>query len=205
MDSNSWLLYVLLVALILGGGYFAGAEIAFASCNKIRLKTQAETGDPRSRTALYISEHFDNALTTLLIGNNITHIAAASVATLIATRLFGTSAEVTLWCTVISTLIVFLFSEMIPKSFANDRSETAALFAAKSLRFLMPYQAFAKSLRFYIRWAKRFFHIALQPRRLCGCAFRFFFPQRHVLHAQRISRFQTVLSPKRRIRPLFEL
>ena len=52
MDSNSWLLYVLLVALIIGGGYFAGAEIAFASCNKIRLKTQAEAGDSRSKTAL---------------------------------------------------------------------------------------------------------------------------------------------------------
>ena len=67
MDSDSWLLYVLLFALILGGGYFAGAEIAFASSNKIRLKTQAESGDARAKTAVYISDHFDNALTTLLI------------------------------------------------------------------------------------------------------------------------------------------
>ena len=145
-DSGVIVLIVLFVVFVVLGAYFAGSESAFSAMNKIRIKTKAEDGDKRAKSAVYISNNFDKALTTLLIGNNITHIAAASVATLIATRLFGTSAEVTLWCTVISTLIVFLFSEMIPKSFANDRSETSALMAAKPLRFLMkvffPFVAF---------------------------------------------------------------
>ena len=138
-DSGGGLavLIVLFVVFVVLGAYFGGSESAFSAMNKIRIKAKADDGDKRAKSAVYISNNFDKALTTLLIGNNITHIAAASVATLIATRLFGTSAEVTLWCTVISTLIVFLFSEMIPKSFANDRSETSALLAAKSLRFLM--------------------------------------------------------------------
>ena len=136
-DSGIIVLIVLFVVFVVLGAYFGGSESAFSAMNKIRIKAKADDGDKRAKSALYIANNFDKALSTLLIGNNITHIAAASVATLIATRLFGTSAEVTLWCTVISTLIVFLFSEMIPKSFANDRSETAALFAAKSLRFLM--------------------------------------------------------------------
>ena len=135
MDSNSWLLYVLLVALILGGGYFAGAEIAFASCNKIRLKTQAETSDPRSRTALYISEHFDNALTTLLIGNNIMHIGCSSLATLLATHLWGPSSVGP--TTIVITLVVFFISEMLPKSFCRSHADSMVLFFAGSLRFLM--------------------------------------------------------------------
>ena len=135
MDSNSWLLYVLLVALIIGGGYFAGAEIAFASCNKIRLKTQAEAGDSRSKTALFISEHFDNALTTLLIGNNIMHIGCSSLATLLATHLWGPSSIGP--TTLVITLVVFFISEMLPKSFCRSHADMMVLFFAGSLRFLM--------------------------------------------------------------------
>ena len=79
MDGGSWLPYILLVLLILGGGYFAGAEISFASFNKIRLRNYAEGGDRRAKKALYISNHFDKALTTLLIGNNLMHIGCADV------------------------------------------------------------------------------------------------------------------------------
>ena len=135
MDSDSWLLYVLLVALILGGGYFAGAEIAFASCNKIRLKTQAESGSARAKTAIFISEHFDNALTTLLIGNNIMHIGWSSLATLLATRLWGPGSVGA--TTVAITLIVFFVSEMLPKSFCRSHADTVVLAFAGSLRFLM--------------------------------------------------------------------
>ncbi len=131
------LLVVLFVLFVIGGAFFGGTESAFSAMNRIRMKSKADDGDKRAKNAVFISSNFDKALTTLLIGNNITHIAAASVATLIATRLFGASDTVSLVCTVITTLVVFLFSEMIPKAFANDRSESAALFSAGFLRFLM--------------------------------------------------------------------
>ena len=130
-------LVLLFVFFVVLGAYFGGAESAFSSMNKIRIKSKADDGDRRAKNAMYIASNFDRALTTLLIGNNITHIAAASVAAVIAARLFGTSDRVTLICTVVTTLVVFLFSEMIPKAFANDRSETASLFAANSLKVLM--------------------------------------------------------------------
>ena len=135
MDSNSWSLYVLLAALILGGGYFAGAEIAFASCNKIRLKTQAEAGNRTAQTAIYISEHFDNALTTLLIGNNIMHIGCSSLATLLANKLWGPSSVGP--TTIVITLVVFFVSEMLPKSFCRSHADQVVLWLAGSLRFLM--------------------------------------------------------------------
>ncbi|MBQ7969245.1 MAG: HlyC/CorC family transporter [Clostridia bacterium] len=128
------LLFVLFVA---GGGYFGGSESAFSAMNKIRIKSKAENGDKKAKNAVFIANNFEKALTTLLIGNNITHIAAASVATLIAAELFEMTDAVTWACTIITTFIVFLFSEMIPKSFANDRSETTALLFSGSLRFLM--------------------------------------------------------------------
>ena len=133
MDGGSWLPYILLVLLILGGGYFAGAEISFASFNKIRLRNYAEGGDRRAKKALYISNHFDKALTTLLIGNNLMHIGCASLATLIATRLWGVGAVA--YSTVVITVVVFLISEMIPKSFAKAYSERFALSVSGSLYF----------------------------------------------------------------------
>ncbi|MBQ6702479.1 MAG: HlyC/CorC family transporter [Clostridia bacterium] len=131
------LLVLLFVLFVVGGGYFGGAESAFSAMNKIRIKSKADNGDKKAKNAMHISNNFEKALTTLLIGNNITHIAAASVATLIFTRLFGMSGAKQWICTAVTTFIVFLFSEMIPKSFANDRSETVALMFAGSLRFLM--------------------------------------------------------------------
>ena len=161
-------LVILFAIFVILGAYFGGAESAFSAMNRIRVKAKADDGDRRAKNAMFIASNFDRALTTLLIGNNLTHIAAASVATVIATRLFGASDRVTLICTVVTTLTVFLFSEMIPKAFANDRSETAALFAAGSLRFLMkvlaPLSAFFGLISsVFTRIADRFVHREEEP------------------------------------------
>ena len=137
ISSGTGLLIALFVIFLCFSAYFSGTECGFSSMNKIRIKSKADEGDKRAKTAMYISNNYERALTTLLIGNNIVNIAAASVSTLIATRIFGTSNTVTVLCTVITTLIVFLFGEMIPKAFASDRTETTCIATAKSLRFFM--------------------------------------------------------------------
>lgn len=134
MGSDSWY-YVLLFFLILGGGYFAGSEIAYASVNKIRIKNYAEDGDARAKKALYILNNFDKSISTLLVGNNLMHIGAATTATVIATRTWGQGAVA--YSTLITTLVVFLVSEMIPKNLAKSRNEDFALAVAESLYVLM--------------------------------------------------------------------
>ena len=134
MGSDSWY-YVLLFFLILGGGYFAGSEIAYASVNKIRIKNYAEDGDTRAKKALYILNNFDKSISTLLVGNNLMHIGAATTATVIATRTWGQGAVA--YSTLITTLVVFLVSEMIPKNLAKSRNEDFALAVAESLYVLM--------------------------------------------------------------------
>ena len=140
-DGDSTIpLWLLVIFFLLAGAYFAGAESAFAAVNKIKVKSKAEEGNKRAKRALYILNHFEKALTTLLVGNNITHIAAASVATIIAARMFAGKVDgvgFTVACTAASTAVIFLFSEMIPKSFANDRAETLSLSSSGSLIFFM--------------------------------------------------------------------
>lgn len=134
MDGDGWPRVILLIILLLGAAYCASAEIAFASLNKIRVKNLADKGDKRAINALYVTDNFDKALTTLLIGNNITHIGFASLVTLIVTQAWGTTAVK--YATVVSTIIVFLFSEMIPKSYAKSNLDYA-LRVSNSLSMLI--------------------------------------------------------------------
>ncbi len=141
------ILSVTFIILIILGGYFGGAETAFTAVNRIKMKALAEGGDRRAKAVLSIVDKFDLALTTLLIGNNITHIGAGAVSVALVLHLwdngegiFGNISQDTasfLYGTVIATVLVFLFAEMIPKSKANDRCDTLALRYAHSLRFLM--------------------------------------------------------------------
>ena len=144
MDGDSirlFLLLIVFVALVSCSGYFSGAESAYTTLNKIRIKSQADEGDRKAKRALYITNHFERALTTILVGNNIVNIAAASVATVIAAQLLGGSRldedTINIICTVYVTVVVFTFGEMIPKSLAGDRSESIGLLFALPLRLLM--------------------------------------------------------------------
>lgn len=135
MDDGSRLPWIIAIALLFFAAYFAVAETAFASVSRNKIKTAADHGDPRGKSALWVLERFDRAISTLLIGTNIVHIAAASLVTVAVTRRWGLSA-VTL-STVLTTIAVFFAGEMLPKSIAKKYSEKCALATAGSLRTLM--------------------------------------------------------------------
>ena len=136
MDIDTyWILFALLLFLIIGGGYFAASETAFASVNPLRIRQRAENGETRAKRAQYILDHFNKALSTLLIGNNIMHIGTAAISTYLVTQLWGEG--YTVYSTIVTTVVVFLVSEMIPKQFAKDKPEMMALLFAPSMRILM--------------------------------------------------------------------
>ena len=147
MGSDSIPLWIIFFICVVGGAYFAATESSFSAVNKIKVKALADDGNKRAQGVIYILNKFEKALTTLLLGNNVTKIAGASVFTLLATDIFRErfnkteafldSFAFSMICSIMSTVIIFLFSEMIPKSFANDRSESVSLFFQGSLRFLM--------------------------------------------------------------------
>ena len=135
MDDGSRLSWILAVVFLFFAAYFAVAETAFASVSRNKIKTAAERGDPRAKNALWILDRFDRAISTLLIGTNIVHIAVASLVTVAVTRRWGLSA-VTL-STILTTIAVFFAGEMLPKSIAKKYSLKGALVTAGSLRMFM--------------------------------------------------------------------
>ena len=135
MDDGSILSVLIILALLLFADYFAVCETSFAAVSRIRLKTAMERGDRRANKAMYVCEHFDKAITTILIGTNLVHLSCASYVTVLVTRRWGLSA-VTL-STFVTTLVVFFVGEMLPKSIAKKYSLRLALGTASSLVFFM--------------------------------------------------------------------
>ena len=135
MDDGSRSTWLIVFLLLLAAMLFAVMETAFASVSRVRLKTGAEKGDKRAVRALYVTEHFDRAITTLLICTNIVHLATASIVTVYVTKRWGVSAVSI--STLITTLVVFFFGEMLPKSIARKYSEPLSLATAGALCMLM--------------------------------------------------------------------
>ena len=138
MDGDSSSIYlsaIIILILLFFAAYFAACETAFAAVSRVRLKVEADRGDRRARRAAFVTEHFDKAITTILIGTNIVHLAAAAYVTVLVTRRWGVNA-VTL-STVVTTVVVFFAGEMLPKSIARKYSERVSLGTAGSLCFFM--------------------------------------------------------------------
>ena len=135
MDDGSILSVLIILALLLFADYFAVCETSFAAVSRIRLKTAMERGDRRANKAMYVCEHFDKAITTILIGTNIVHLSCASYVTVLVTRRWGLGAVTV--STFVTTLVVFFVGEMLPKSIAKKYSLRLALGTASSLVFFM--------------------------------------------------------------------
>ena len=125
----------LIVILITMSALFSSSETAFSSVNKIRLKNYAAQGDQKAKKALKIANSFDDALTAILIGNNIVNIASASIGTVFFTRLFPNGGVGI--STAVMTVVVLIFGEIMPKSYAKENAEKCALFFAQPLSLLI--------------------------------------------------------------------
>ena len=129
-------LWVALVVLVAFSAFFSASETAFSSLNQIRLKSRAEDGDNSAARVLAMAEKYDKLLSTILIGNNIVNIAAASIGTIIFTKMLGAERGATV-STIVLTIIVLIFGEVTPKSLAKEMPEKVATAVSPFLVLLM--------------------------------------------------------------------
>lgn len=135
--------YICIVLLLMGSAFFSGSEIAYTSLNKLKLKKESENAKGVMKIVLYIYNHYDRALSTILIGNNLVNIAATSIATVLAVSLAAsmdgkiTDDFASTLVTVIMTVLILIFGEITPKMVARRCNESIAKIAAYPLRILM--------------------------------------------------------------------
>lgn len=129
------ILYIAIIICIILSAFFSACEIAFASVNRLRIKTKAKEKDPNAKLVLYIIDNFNDALSTILICNNLVNIVASAITTLIAIDLVGNNA--TLLATIVMTVIILIFGEITPKLVAKKIDEKFVYFACWPLKLLM--------------------------------------------------------------------
>lgn len=126
---------IVIIVLIILSAFFSSAETALTTVNKVRLKSLEEQGNKRAKRVLQILENHGKMLSTILIGNNIVNISASSLMTTLAIDVIGDYAVGI--ATGILTIIVLLFGEITPKTWAMINAEKIALAYSGIIKFLM--------------------------------------------------------------------
>lgn len=135
--------YLLIFFLLMGSAFFSGTEIAYTSLSKLKIKRDSENPTTVQKLVSFIYNHFDFALSTVLVGNNLVNIGATSVATVLAVnlavRMDGriTDQTASTLVTLIMTVLILIIGEITPKMVARRCSETIAKLAAWPLLVLM--------------------------------------------------------------------
>lgn len=126
--SISWIIIAILIILHF---FFAGAETAFACCNKFKMQIKADEGSKTAKTLLKILDKYDRALTVVLIGNNIVAIAISAVSTVLFLSYFQSTGlaeyTISLISSIIMTFIVYMLGDTLPKTIARAIPDTMSL------------------------------------------------------------------------------
>lgn len=126
----SGLLIVVLIILVLMSGYFSATETAFSCLNRARVISWGNNGNKRARLVMRIVGDYDKFITNVLIGNNIVNILATTIATIIFATIWTDPSTSALMTTIIMTLAVLTFGEIVPKTLAKMFPEKFAMFSA---------------------------------------------------------------------------
>ena len=128
---------VALIILIYCSSFFSASETAFSTANQMRLKTFVEEKKKGAKKALWIAENYDRTLTTILVGNNFVNIAATTLAGILFNVVIPSETLSGILNTVIMTILILIFGEILPKCRAKEKPEVFALRSAGVLHFLM--------------------------------------------------------------------
>lgn len=134
MDNPQIGFYIAIVLLLILSGIFSASETAYSSVNVIRLKQMARA-NKKAKLALDQVNEYTHVLTTILIGNNIVNITAASLATYVFSVWFKEAGV--LYATMVMTVFILLFGEVLPKVIAKEHAEQIVILVSKPLQVLI--------------------------------------------------------------------
>jgi len=127
----SWGSAIVILAAVAASAFFSGSETGLVSVSRIRLKALAASRGAAARSLNALLDRKERTLTAILIGNNIAMVGASATATAIAEGRMGSAGP--LVATVLVTLVLLIFGEMVPKAYFRIKADTAMLYAARPL------------------------------------------------------------------------
>ena len=132
---NLYLVIAGIAVCVMLSAFFSGSEMAYSSCNQVRLENLRDDGSRRAGVALRLCDHFDDTLSAILIGNNLVNIAASSLGVVLVNILTGGDGKTWL-STLIITVLVIIFGETIPKITAKMNANRLSMHNAYALNAL---------------------------------------------------------------------
>lgn len=135
IKPETWIIFGVVFFLLILSGIFSGSETALTASSKVRIRKKEKEGDERAKKVSSLLEDSEGFIGAILLGNNLVNILATSLATSALTLLFGDSGVAI--ATLVMTILVLIFAEVLPKSYAIANPETVALKVAWLIRLMV--------------------------------------------------------------------
>ncbi|MBO9464874.1 HlyC/CorC family transporter [Tropicibacter sp. R15_0] len=162
IDTAFWITSLSILALLTLSAFFSGSETALTAASRGKLKAAQDKGSTGASVALDITEDSERLIGSVLLGNNLVNILATSLATALFTRLFGESGVAL--ATLVMTLLVLIFAEVLPKTYAITNPETAAARVAGPISLVVKlFAPVVAAVRLLVRGVLRVFGVQIDP------------------------------------------
>jgi Mg2+/Co2+ transporter CorB len=161
-DAAFWLTVGAILLLLMMSALFSGSETALTAASRGKLRAQADKGSTGAAAALKVTEDNERMIGALLLGNNIVNITSASLATALLTRMYGDGGVAL--ATFVMTVLVLIFGEVLPKTYAITNAEVAASRVAPLIRvMILVFSPVVSVVRALVRLLLRLFGVRADP------------------------------------------
>ncbi|WP_146591650.1 HlyC/CorC family transporter [Puniceibacterium confluentis] len=162
LDSAFWVTASAILALLVLSGFFSGSETALTAASRGKLHAAMDKGSKGAERALRITEDNERLIGSVLLGNNLVNILATSLATALFTRVFGDSGVAL--ATLVMTLLVLIFAEVLPKTYAITNPEVAAARVSPLIAVvILVFSPMVSAVRLLVRGVLRIFGVRTDP------------------------------------------
>ena len=162
LDGTFWITVAVILLLLVMSGFFSGSETALTASSRGKLRARADRGERGAARALKITEDNERLIGSVLLGNNLVNILAASLATALFTRVFGESGVAL--ATLVMTFLVLIFAEVLPKTYAITNPEKAASAVSAPISVIVRvFSPVVAAVRLLVRGVLRLFGVQTDP------------------------------------------
>ena len=161
-DAGFWITAGAIAVLLVMSGFFSGSETALTAASRGKLRASADKGNKGATRALKITEDNERLIGSVLLGNNVVNILATSLATALLTKIFGQNGVAA--ATLIMTLLVLIFAEVLPKTFAITNPEMVASWVARPIGIVVRlFSPIVSAVRVLVRGVLYLFGVRTDP------------------------------------------
>ncbi|MEO9864366.1 MAG: HlyC/CorC family transporter [Yoonia sp.] len=161
-DAAFWITAAAILVLLAMSGFFSGSETALTAASRGKLRSAADRGSKGAETALDLTDDSERLIGSVLLGNNVVNILATSLATAVLTKVFGQNGVAA--ATLIMTLLVLIFAEVLPKTYAITNPELVASRVARPIAFVvLIFSPIVAMVRVLVRAILRLFGVQTDP------------------------------------------